>query len=209
MTPPTVNAYYEPKLQRDRLPRRHPPAAVLRRRADDAVNYGGIGAVIGHEMTHGFDDEGRQYDAQGNLSGTGGRRRTRRRSASGPGASGTSSTATCDRDIHVNGKLTLGENIADLGGLTIAYGAYMRSLKGKEPPPIDGLTGPQRFFLGWAQVWATKERPEYAKLIVNTNPHPLGRFRAIGPPSNLQQFASAFSCKAGDPMVRADRCEIW
>ena len=104
----------------------------------------------------------------------------------------------------------LGESIADLGGVAIAHRAFLKSLEGKpSPPPIDGLTADQRFFLSWARIWATNDRPEFAKLIVNTNPHPLGRFRAIGPPSNLQQFASAFSCKAGDPMVRADRCEIW
>jgi predicted metalloendopeptidase len=104
----------------------------------------------------------------------------------------------------------LGESIADLGGVAIAHRAFVKSLEGKPAPaPIDGLTADQRFFLSWARIWATNDRPEFAKLIVNTNPHPLGRFRAIAPASNLPVFARAFSCKPGDPMVRAEVCEIW
>jgi putative endopeptidase len=112
----------------------------------------------------------------------------------------------------VNGKLTLGENIADLGGLLIAYGAYRRSLEGKpEPAPIDGLTGPQRFFLAWAQIWRSKSRPEFTRLLVNVDPHAPPEFRTIGPLSNISAFAEAFGCKPGDPMVRPekDRAQIW
>ena len=177
MTPPTVNAYYNPTLNEIVF-----PAGILQPpffdvNADDAVNYGGIGAVIGHEITHGFDDQGRRFDAQGKLA-TGGRRedaqalqrarRSCRRTVSTP----TSSL----EDLHVNGKLTLGENIADLGGVTIAYAAYQKSLDGKPGPVIDGFTGDQRFFMGFAQVWESNVRPEYERLLVNTDPHPLDRF---------------------------------
>jgi len=210
MTPPAVNAYYT-------APRNEIvfPAGILQPpffdgKADDAVNYGAIGAVIGHEMTHGFDDSGRKFDAQGNqrewwtpddLKNYEARARCVEKQFDGYVVEG---------DLHVNGKLVLGESIADLGGVAIAHRAFLKSLEGKSaPPPIDGLTADQRFFLSWARIWATNDRPEFAKLLTNTNPHPLGRFRAIGPPSNLGEFAGAFSCKPGDPMVRAERCEIW
>jgi len=178
-------------------------------KADDAVNYGGMGAVIGHEITHGFDDQGRQYDAQGNLSGWW--------SAEDEAAFNQRAEVVREQfdgyvaidTIKVNGKLTLGENIADLAGLTIAYGAYRRSLAGREAKPIDGLTGPQRFFLGWAQVWRGMYRPEYAKLLAQIDPHAPPHLRVNGPLSNMQEFTEAYSCMAGDPMVREARAEIW
>ena len=115
-----------------------------------------------------------------------------------------------DGDLHENGKLVLGESIADLGGLAIAYAAYEKSLQGKpRPPDKDGFTPEQRFFLGWAQVWGANERIEYARLMANTNPHPLGRFRANGPLSNMAEFAKAFGCKHGEAMVREQACKIW
>ncbi len=210
MSPPTVNAYYQPARNEIVFPAGILQPPFFNAAADDAVNYGGIGAVIGHEMTHGFDDAGRKFDAQGN----------QRDWWTPEDLKNYESRARCvekqfdayvvEGDLHENGKLVLGESIADLGGVAIAHRAFLRSLEGKpSQQPIDGLTADQRFFLSWARIWATNDRPEFARLIVNTNPHPLGRFRAIGPASNLPEFARAFSCKPGDPMVRADRCEIW
>jgi len=173
------------------------------------VNYGAIGAVIGHEMTHGFDDQGRKFDAEGNL----------RDWWTAEDAKNYEERSKCVETQyasyvfegqHVNGKLVLGEATADLGGLGIAYKAYKKSLEGKpEPPKIDGLTGDQRFFLAWARGWAANVRPELSKLLMNTNPHPLPEFRAYGPPSTLPMFASAFGCKPGDAMVRKELCQIW
>ncbi len=210
MSPPTVNAYYQSARNEIVFPAGILQPPFFNAAADDAVNYGGIGAVIGHEMTHGFDDTGRKFDAQGN----------QRDWWTPEDLKNYESRARCvekqfdayvvEGDLHENGKLVLGESIADLGGVAIAHRAFVKSLEGKPaPPPIDRLTADQRFFLSWARIWATNDRPEFARLIVNTNPHPLGRFRAIGPPSNLQEFARAFTCKPGDPMIRADLCEIW
>ena len=210
MTPPTVNAYYNPLLNEIVFPAGILQPPFFDARADDAVNYGGMGAVIGHEMTHGFDDSGRKFDAQGNLKNW----------WTDQDLKNYQERATCvekqfdaykfEGDLHLNGKLVLGESIADLGGVAIAYRAYQKGIEGQaRPAPIDGLTDDQRFFLNWARVWATNDRPEFARLIVNTNPHPLGRFRAIGAASNMPEFARAFACKPDDPMVRAERCLIW
>jgi len=209
--PPTVNASYNPSRNDVTFPAAIMQPPFFDPNADDAVNYGGMGAVIGHEITHGFDDEGRKYDAQGNLSGW------------WQPADDQAFTERADRVVrqfdgftpidtmHVNGKLTLGENLADLGGLTIAYGAYMRSLAGRQPPTIDGLTGPQRFFLGWAQIWREVTTPEYTRQLLLTDPHSPGRYRTIGPVSNMPAFAEAFGCKSGDPMVAPPekQASIW
>ena len=212
MTPPTVNAYYNPLLNSVNF-----PAGILQPpfydpNADDAVNYGGIGAVIGHEMTHGFDDQGRQFDAQGNL----------RDWWTASDATEYKKRATLVEEqfngyigidtLHVNGKLTLGENIADLGGLKVAYAAYQLTRKGKPAPAkVDGFTGDQRFFLSWAQVWRQLMRPEALRRQLLTDPHAPGEWRVNGPLSNLPEFAQAIGCKAGDAMVRPDslRAQIW
>jgi putative endopeptidase len=211
MTPPTVNAYYNPTMNEIVF-----PAGILQwpffdAKADDALNYGGIGAVIGHEMTHGFDDEGRKFDAQGNM----------RDWWTADDAKNFEARAKCVQDqfdsyqvqpgVHENGKLVLGESIADLGGLTIAYKAFKMTPEGKSQSKIDGFTPDQRFFLAWARTWASTERPELELLLVKTDPHPLDRFRAIAAPSNMTAFADAFHCKQGDPMVRppAKVCKIW
>src|SRR3989454_128821 len=212
MSPPTVNAYYNPSMNEIVF-----PAGILQPpfydpQADDAINYGGIGAVIGHEMSHGFDDSGAKFDAEGNLANW----------WSEEDLKSFKSRAQCVIDqfsgfevqpgLHENGNLVVGESIGDLGGLTIAYAAFKKSLEGKpRPAEIDGVTPEQRFFLGWAQVWAENERPEYERLMVATNPHPVARFRVIGPLSNMPAFAEAYQCKAGDPMVRPPdkRCQIW
>jgi putative endopeptidase len=210
MSPPTVNAYYQGARNEIVFPAGILQPPFFDAAADDAVNYGGIGAVIGHEMTHGFDDSGRKFDAQGNQREWWTPDDLKNYEARAHCVEKQFDAYVVDGDLHENGKLVLGESIADLGGVAIAHRAFLRSLEGKLPPaPIDGLTADQRFFLSWARIWATNDRPEFAKLIVNTNPHPLGRFRAIAPASNLPEFARAFSCKPGDPMVRAEVCEIW
>lgn len=212
MTPPTVDAYYNAYFNEIVFPAGIMQPPFFDPKADDAVNYGGMGGVIGHEITHGFDDEGRQFDAQGNLSGwwdsTDTKEFNRRAGMLVTQAGGFVAVDT----LRVNGKLTLGENIADLGGVLIAYGAYRRSLQGKpEPAPIDGFTGDQRFFLAWAQIWRSKFRPEYARMLVTLDPHAPRAFRASAPLSNIPAFARAFGCKAGDPMVRpeSERAQIW
>ncbi len=211
MTPPTVNAYNNPTMNEIVF-----PAGILQPpfydpNADDAYNYGGMGAVIGHELIHGFDDQGRQYDARGNLADW----------WSAEDKAGFLERARCVSEqfssfevadgLRMSGDLVLGESIADLGGLDIAYAAYLKSQEGKPRRMIDGFTPEQRFFLGWAQVWAEKATPEFERLQVTTDPHPLARFRVNGPLSNLPAFAEAFSCRTADPMVRSDqtRCDIW
>jgi putative endopeptidase len=210
MTPPTVNAYYNPLKNEIVFPAGILQPPFFDGKADDALNYGGIGAVIGHEMTHGFDDQGRKFDAKGNLTDWWTAQDGKNYEARATCVEDQFSGYVVEGDLHENGKLVLGESIADLGGLKIAWRAFQKSLEGKPAPsPIDGLSADQRFFLSWARVWATNDRPEFARLMVNVNPHPLDRFRAVGAPSNLPEFAKAFSCKAGDPMVRSPSCQIW
>jgi predicted metalloendopeptidase len=212
MTPPTVNAYYNAHLNEIVF-----PAGILQPpffdfQADDALNYGGIGSVIGHEMTHGFDDQGSQFDAQGNMKNWWTPEDQKNFDARGACVAAQFDGFFVEGNLHENGKLVEGESIADLGGLAIAYAAYQKSLEGKpRPKDIDGFTPEQRFFLGYAHNWARNLRPEYARMLTNTNPHPVPKFRVIGPLSNLPAFAKAFGCKAGDPMVRppSERCEIW
>ena len=212
MTPPTVNAYYNPTVNEIVF-----PAGILQPpfydpKADDAINYGGIGAVIGHEMTHGFDDQGSKFDAKGNLSNWWSPEDLKNFKERAECVVNQFNGYVVMDDVHENGKLVAGESIADLGGLTLAYKAFEKSLEGKpRPKDIDGFSPEQRFFLGWAQVWATNSRPEFERLMANTNPHPLARFRGNGPLRNMPAFANAFHCTAPDPMVRPDkeRCQIW
>ena len=212
MTPPTVNAYYNPPTNEITFPAGIMQLPFFNPRADDAVNYGGMGGAIGHEITHGFDDEGRQFDSEGNLSGWWTEADTEEFNRRADVVKKQFDGYVAIDSLHVNGKLTLGENIADLGGLLISHGAYRRSLAGKpEPPRIDGFTGDQRFFLAWAQIWRAKARPEFTRLMVNVDPHAPPKFRANGPLSNIPAFARAFGCKPGDPMVRpeSERAQIW
>jgi putative endopeptidase len=209
MTPPTVNAYYNPTFNEIVF-----PAGILQPpfydpKADDAVNYGGMGAVIGHEISHGFDDQGSKFDGQGNLKEwwTADDRKNFNEHAAC--VSTQFDGYEVEPGLHQNGKLVLGESIGDLGGITIAYAAYEKSIQGNRPKDIDGFTPEQRFFLGWAQVWGANLRPEYARLLTNTNPHPLPKFRGNGPLSNMPQFAQAWGCKKGDTMVRDQTCKIW
>ncbi|HET7451650.1 MAG TPA: M13 family metallopeptidase [Thermoanaerobaculia bacterium] len=210
MTPPTVNAYYNPLKNEIVFPAGILQPPFFDGKADDAVNYGAIGAVIGHEMTHGFDDQGRKFDAHGNLRDWWTPEDAKNYEARAACVEKQFDGYVVQEGLHENGKLVLGESIADLGGLTIAWKAYQKSLAGKpEPAKIDGFTAGQRFYLSFARVWAENDRPESERLQVVTNPHPLDRFRAIAAPSNMPQFANAFGCQAGDPMVRAERCAIW
>jgi putative endopeptidase len=211
MTPPTVNAYYNANTNEITFPAGIMQPPFFNPKADDAVNYGGMGGAIGHEITHGFDDQGRQFDAEGNLSGWWTEADTKEFNRRADVVREQFDGYVAIDSLHVNGKLTLGENIADLGGLLIAHGAYRRSLRGKTPAPIDGLSGDQRFFLAWAQIWRAKTRPEFVRLLVNTDPHAPPEFRTNGPLSNIPAFAQAFNCKQGDPMVRPEklRAQIW
>ncbi len=211
MTPQTINAYYNPLMNEIVF-----PAAILQppffnMAADDAANYGGIGAVIGHELSHGFDDQGSQYDGDGNLRKwwTPEDRDEFERRAKELVAQ--YNTYKPFDDMSVNGELTLGENIGDLGGLNFAYTAYKNSLGGKPAPVIDGLTGDQRFFCGWAQVWRRLYRePELRKRLV-MDPHSPSRYRVNGIVSNMDAFYAAFDIKPDDPMFIAPekRIRIW
>jgi putative endopeptidase len=211
MSPPTVNAYYNPLINEIVFPAGILQPPFFDAEADDAYNYGGMGAVIGHEMTHGFDDTGAQFDAAGNLKNWWTDEDLKNFKARAECVVNQFNRYEVEKGLNVNGKLVVGESIADLGGLVIAYAAFQKAIAGKPRKTIDGFTPEQRFFLGYARAWATNMRPELARLITKTNPHPLAKFRANGPLSNMPQFAAAFSCKAGDPMVRAekDRCQIW
>ena len=211
MTPPTVNAYYSPPKNEIVF-----PAGILRFpffdfKADDAINYGGIGAVIGHEMTHGFDDQGRQYDADGNLQDWWTRSDADEFKKRADEVVRQYDGYTVLDTIHVNGKLTLGENLADLGGLSIAYEAFKNTKQGKSNKKIDGFTADQRFFLNWAQVWRSNILPEAAAQRIVTDPHSPGMYRANGPLTNVDAFYKAFDIKPGDKMYKAPemRTKIW
>jgi len=211
MTPPTVNAYYNPSMNEIVF-----PAGILQQpffdpQADDAVNYGGMGAVIGHELTHGFDDQGAQYDPEGNLKDWWTKEDKEQFTARANAVANQYDQYTVLDNMHVNGKLTLGENMADIGGLNIAYTALLKALEKDNPGKIAGLTPEQRFFLAWAQIWRTNIRDEAQNQQVLTDPHSPGRFRTNGPVSNMPAFYKAFNCEPGDNMVRGEenRAKIW
>jgi putative endopeptidase len=209
MTPPTVNAYYNPSKNEIVFPAGILQSPFFDAKADPAVNYGAIGAVIGHEMTHGFDDEGRKFDAHGNLKDWWTPQDAKNYEQRAACVEHQFAAYEVQPGLHENGKLVLGESIADLGGLTIAHVAYEMSLGGKKPPIVAGRTADQRFFLGFARVWAGVARPQYEQLMVRLDPHPAPQFRAVGAPSNMAAFAKAFGCKPGDAMVRKVVCKIW
>jgi putative endopeptidase len=212
MTPPTVNAYNNWLMNEIVFPAGILQPPFFNPEADDAINYGAIGAVIGHEITHGFDDQGAKFDLQGNLKDWWTPADLKNFQARGECVVNQFSAYEVEPGLKMTGKLVSGESIADLGGLTVAFDAFQKSLQGKpRPENIDGFTPEQRFFLGWAQVWASKYTPEFARLIAQSDPHPISRFRVNGPLSNMPQFAAAFQCKAGDAMVRPEkeRCQVW
>ncbi|OUJ76071.1 peptidase M13 [Hymenobacter crusticola] len=215
MTPPTINAYYSPPLNEIVFPAGYLQPPFFDPNADDAVNYGAIGGVMGHEMTHGFDDQGRQYDAEGNLrdwwTPADATEFTKRADVVGRQYDAFSPLDS----VHVNGKLTMGENLADFAGLTIVYSALQKQLQkkyGNNPRPLyDGFTPEQRFFLSWAQLRRTNIRPEALRQQILTDPHSPGQYRTIGPLMNMPEFYEAFNCKEGQKMVRttAERAKIW
>jgi putative endopeptidase len=209
MTPPTVNAYYNPQMNDINF-----PAGVLQPPAfdpnsDAAPNYGDTGGTIGHELTHGFDDEGRQFDAQGNLrdwwTEEDGKEFVKRASC----ISNQYSTYTIIDDIKINGKLTLGEDTADLGGLILAYMAWREDTKGQNLQPIEGFTPEQRFFIGYGQSWCGETRDETKRMRATVDPHSPEKYRTNGVVSNMPEFQEAFHCKAGSPMVNENRCRVW
>ena len=211
MSPPTVNAYYNPTNNEIVF-----PAGILQfpffdAGADDAINYGAIGMVIGHEMTHGFDDQGCQYDEKGNMKNWWTSEDGEKFKAKTGGVVKQYNGFTVLNDLHVNGELTLGENLADIGGLAIAYDAFKMTAQGKDSTKIDGFSPDQRFFLGYAQVWRLKNRDETMRTRVNTDPHSPETFRINGPASNFDPFYSAFNVKEGDKMYLKpeERAKIW
>jgi predicted metalloendopeptidase len=211
MTPPTVNAYYDPTENNINF-----PAGILQPpfydfNADDGLNFGGIGAVIGHELTHGFDDQGAQFDAGGNLKSWW--------TAADEKAFKERTQCLADEydsfvavdDVHLKGRLTLGENTADNGGLRIADMALLATLakSGKQPGKIDGFTPEQRLFLGWGQIWCQNQTDQMSRLRALNDPHSPGKYRVNGVVSNMPEFQKAWGCKAGQPMVRENACHVW
>ncbi len=209
MTPPTVNAYFSPQMNDINFPAGVLQPPLYDPKEDDAPNYGNTGATIGHELTHAFDDEGRQFDAQGNL----------RDWWTPEDAKGFEERINCDRDqyagfvivddIHINSKLTSGEDVADLGGTLLAYIAWKKQTEGQTLTPVDGFTPDQRFFVGMAQWACENQRPENLRVSAVTNPHSPGFARINGVVSNMPEFQKAFACKAGQPMVHTPACHVW
>jgi putative endopeptidase len=211
MLPQTVNAYYSPLMNEIVFPAAIMQPPFFDPAADDAVNYGAIGAVIGHEFSHGFDDKGCKFDAKGNLNNWWTEADKSKFDARTKVMVNQYNKYKVEDSVYVNGELTLGENIADFAGLTVSYDAYMLSLKGKEKKKINGFTPEQRFFIGFAQVWRGNARPEFLRQQVVTDPHSPARFRVLGPLSNMPQFYEAFGVQKGDGMYRDDsvRVKIW
>jgi predicted metalloendopeptidase len=213
MTPPTVNAYYSPSRNEIVFPAGILQPPFFEKTMDDAVNFGGIGVVIGHELTHGFDDQGRKFDPQGNLrdwwTAEDGKEFEKRASCV---ADEYSSFVAVD-DLKLNGRLTLGENTADNGGARIAMMALEHMIAedktGKESQKIDGYTPEQRFFLGFGRVWCEKRRPEFSHMLLSVDPHSPGRYRINGVVQNMPEFQQAWGCKAGQPMVAQNACRVW
>jgi endothelin-converting enzyme/putative endopeptidase len=212
MTPPTVNAYYDPSMNDINFPAGILQPAFYDQSQDDAVNYGHIGAVIGHELTHAFDDEGRKFDAKGNMTDWWTPEDAKKFESRTDCLVNEYGSFTAVDDVKVNGKLTLGENTADNGGLLLSYLAYLERAKNDKVDlnaKINGYTAPQRFYIAYAQNWCENSRPEVIRQQVLTDPHSPDHFRANGAIVNQPGFASAFSCKKGTPMVPANSCRVW
>jgi endothelin-converting enzyme/putative endopeptidase len=211
MTPPTSDAYENPQLDEIVFPAGilQPPA--FDPGAVDAVNYGAIGVVIGHEISHGFDDEGAQYDAQGRLRNWWTPADYKRFQARTQCVADQFEGYFIEPGIHHQGKLVLGESVADLAGAKLAWLAFQKAQQQHPAPTLDGLTPAQQFFIAWGQFRGDETRPEQQRRMVQGDPHPVAKFRVIGPLSNLPAFAEAFGCKEGSAMVRpaATRCEVW
>ncbi len=211
MTPATVNAYYNPSYNEIVFPAGILQPPFFDPNADDAINYGAIGGVIGHEITHGFDDQGAQFDADGNLKNWFSTRDLETFKSKSECVVKQFDNIKAVDTLKLNGELVVGESIADLGGIKMAYNAYKNVTKNKAVPILDGFTGDQRFFIGWAQVWCSNEREEYLRYQINNDYHPISRERVNAPLSNLEIFRNAFGCKPGQRMNNSDngQCELW
>jgi len=209
MTPPTVNAYYNPFENNINFPAGILQPPFFNRAADEAVNFGAAGAVVGHELTHGFDDQGRRFDPSGNMrewwTPADGKTFEERAACIDTQYGGYTAVG----DVKLNGKLTLGENVADNGGMRLAWMALLELMKTKALETVDGFTPQQRFFVGWAQMWCENRSDEIARLHAQTNPHSPGQYRTTGVVSNMPEFAEAFSCPATAKMVRQPVCRVW
>jgi putative endopeptidase len=211
MTTPTINAYYNPTVNEIVF-----PAGILQYPyfdlgSDDAMNYGGIGMIIGHEMTHAFDDQGAQYDKDGNLKNWWSKEDYEKFKAKGQQVINLYNGFIVLDSMHLNGSLTQGENTADIGGIAIAYDAFKLTKQGQDTVKIDGLTPDQRFFLSYAQGWRNKKKDQALRTQVNTNPHSTAKYRVWGPLMNFDPFYKAFNVKEGDKMFvpQKDRIRIW
>jgi putative endopeptidase len=211
MTPSTVNAYYNPNFNEIVFPAGILQFPFFNMKADDAINYGAIGMVIGHEMTHGFDDQGRQYDAQGNLKDWWAVSDAAKFKAKADAVVNQYNGFVVLDSMHVNGALTLGENLADIGGIAIAYDAFKMTKQGQSSEKIDGFTPEQRFFLGFAQAWRLISRPEVMRTRLTTDPHSPEKYRVNGPLSNFDPFYAAFGVTDKNKLYRKpeDRAKIW
>jgi putative endopeptidase len=209
MTPPTVNAYYDPQMNNINFPAGVLQPPLFDARSDAAPNFGDTGATMGHELTHGFDDEGRQFDAQGNLRDWWTPEDAKAFEQRAKCISDQYSQYVILDDVKINGKLTLGEDIADLGGVILAHLAWQDDTKGLRSEPLQGFTPEQRFFIAYGQSWCASTRDETKRLRATVDPHSPDKYRANGVVSNLPEFQEAFHCKAGAPMVRENRCRVW
>jgi putative endopeptidase len=209
MTPPTVNAYYNPLENNINFPAGILQPPFFNKAADDAVNFGAAGAVVGHELTHGFDDQGRQFDAEGNLRDWWTPADAKAFEERAACIANEYSGYTAVADVKLNGKLTLGENAADNGGLRLGWMALTDSLAAKPLGPADGFSPEQRFFIGWGQLWCENKTYESARMGATTDPHSPGRYRVNGVVSNFPEFQKAFGCAPGSPMVNAPACRVW
>jgi putative endopeptidase len=209
MTPPTVNAYYNPTENNINFPAGILQPPYFDNKMDVAVNHGAIGSVVGHELTHGFDDQGRKFDPEGNLKDWWTPEDAKEFEKRAQCFIDEYSSFTPIDGIHLNGKLTLGENTADNGGVRLSFMAVMDSLKDKPRPKIDGYAPEQRFFLAWGQIWCQNVRPEMSRMLVQVDPHSPGRERVNGVLENMPEFRQAFACQVGQPMVREPACRVW
>jgi endothelin-converting enzyme/putative endopeptidase len=209
MTPPTVNAYYNPQMNDINFPAGVLQPPLYDPKMDDAPNYGNTGGTIGHELTHGFDDQGRQFDAKGNLRDWWTKEDGAQFEKRAQCIVDQYAQYTIVDDIKINSKLTEGEDVADLGGLILAYMAWKVDMQGKQLENRDGFTPDQRFFIGYAQWACENERPENLRANAITNEHSPGKYRVNGLMVNIPEFQQAFSCKAGQPMVSQNRCRVW
>jgi len=211
MTPPTVNAYYDPQMNDINFPAGVLQPPLYDSKIDDAPNYGDTGGTIGHELTHGFDDEGSQFDAKGNLKSWWTKADREKFDQRTKCVSDQYSQYVVTEEVHINGELTKGEDVADLGGEILAYMAWGAANAGKNLQPVDGLTPEQRFFIGFAQWDCSNDRPEDLRIRAQTDPHSPSEYRINGVIANMPEFAKVFSCRAGQPMVKPPEkiCRVW